>query len=187
VHRELIWVTRFAGSSSFGSRKVINFLGGVDNWLWAKVDPSIPIDFNQNYYFQTMAVPMRGFFFNARNGSSFAVFNTELRLPIVRYLVNRPVRSDFFNHLQVCAFGDVGAAWTGSDPYSEDNTFNQVTVVRNPLTITIDSQREPIIASYGFGLRTRLLGYFVRGDWGWGIDDGVIQPSVFHFSLSLDI
>ena len=187
VHRELIWVSRIAGSSSFGSRKVINFLGGVDNWLWAKVDPSIPIDFNQNYFYQTMSVPMRGFFFNARNGSSFGVFNTELRLPIVRYLVNRPVRSDFFNHLQVCAFGDVGAAWTGSDPYSEDNTFNQVTVVRNPLTITIDSQREPIIASYGFGLRTRLLGYFVRGDWGWGIDDGVIQPSVFHFSLSLDI
>lgn len=187
VHRELIWVTRLAGAQSMGSRKIIHFLGGVDNWLFARVDNSIPIDLTQNYFFQTMAVPMRGFFYNARNGSSFAVANTEFRVPIVRYFVNRPIRSDLLNHLQVTAFGDVGSAWTGNDPYSEDNTFNQVVVSRNPLRITIDSQREPIVASYGFGLRTRLLGYFVRADWAWGIDDGVVLPRVFHFSLSLDI
>ncbi|MCB9183082.1 MAG: PD40 domain-containing protein [Flavobacteriales bacterium] len=187
VHRDLIWVTRFAGSSSFGSRRLLHFLGGVDNWLFAKYDNSIPIDFTQNYYYQTLAVPMRGFFYNARNGTSFAVFNTELRVPIVRYLVNRPIRSDLFNHLQVAAFADVGSAWTGSSPYAEDNSFNRVTIYRNPLTITLDSKREPIVAGYGFGLRTRLLGYFVRADWAWGIDDGVILPQVFHFSLNLDI
>ncbi|MEZ4806655.1 MAG: hypothetical protein R2815_04190 [Flavobacteriales bacterium] len=187
VHRDLIWVNRLAGSSSFGSRKLIHFLGGVDNWLFAKVDNSIPIDFSQNYFYQTMGVPMRGFYYNARNGSSFGVFNSELRVPIIRYLVNRPIRSDFFNHLQVAAFGDLGTAWTGSDPYSADNTFNRVNIVRNPLTITLNSQREPIVAGYGFGLRTRLLGYFVRADWAWGIDDGVVLPQVFYFSLSLDI
>lgn len=187
IHRELIWVNRLAGNMSMGSRKIIHFLGGVDNWLFARVDDSIPIDFTQNYFYQTMGVPMRGFFFNARNGTSFGVFNSELRVPIVRYLASRPVRSDFFNHLQLMAFTDVGTAWTGLDPYSEDNSFNQVTLFRNPLTITINSQREPILASYGFGLRTRLLGYFVRADWAWGIDDGVVLPRVFHFSLSLDI
>lgn len=187
VHREIIWVNRLAGSSSFGNRKLVHFLGGVDNWLFAKLDPSIPIDLSQNYFYQTMSVPMRGFFYNARNGSSFGLFNTELRVPIVRYLVNRPIRSDFFNHLQIAAFGDLGAAWTGSDPYSEDNTFNRVTIVRNPLTIVLNSQREPIVAGYGFGLRTRLLGYFVRADWAWGVDDGVVLPQVFYFSLSLDI
>lgn len=187
VHRELIWVTRFAGSSSFGSRRLIHFLGGVDNWLFAKYDNSIPIDFTQNYFYQTMGVPMRGFFYNARNGTSFAVVNTELRVPIVRYLINRPIRSDLFNHLQVAAFADIGSAWTGSHPYAEDNSFNRITIARNPLTITLNSQREPIVAGYGFGLRTRLLGYFVRADWAWGLDDGVILPQVFHFSLNLDI
>ena len=187
VHRELIWVNRFAGNMSMGSRKIIHFLGGVDNWLFAKVDDSIPIDFAQNYFYQTMGVPMRGFFFNARNGSSFAVFNSELRVPIVRYLASRPVRSDFFNHFQITAFSDVGTAWTGPDPYSGDNSFNRVTISRNPLTITLNSQREPIVAGYGFGLRSRLLGYFVRADWAWGVDDGVVLPRVFYFSLSLDI
>ena len=115
------------------------------------------------------------------------MINNELRVPIIRYLVNRPIRSDLFNHFQLAAFSDIGAAWTGSDPYSADNTFNRITISQNPLTITLNSQREPILASYGFGMRTRLLGYFVRADWAWGIDDGVVQPRVFHFSLSLDI
>lgn len=187
IHRDLIWVNRLAGSTSLGSRKIIHYLGGVDNWLFAEVDNSIPIDFTQNYFYQTMSVPMRGFFYNARNGNSFAVFNSEVRVPIIRYLVNRPIRSDLFNHLQIAAFGDLGAAWTGSSPYAEDNTFNQVVIQRNPLTITLNSQREPIVAGYGFGLRTRLLGYFVRADWAWGVDDGVVLPRVFYFSLSLDI
>lgn len=187
IHREMIWVSRLAGSSSVGSRKVAYFLGGVDNWLFAKVDNSIPIDFDQNYFYQSMGVPMRGFFYNARNGSSFGVFNTEVRVPIFRYLVNRPIRSDFLHNFQVIGFGDVGSAWTGDNPYSEDNTFNRVVIERNPLTITLVNKREPIVAAYGFGLRTRLLGYFVRADWAWGIDDGVVMPRVFHFSLSLDI
>ncbi|MDQ3100716.1 MAG: hypothetical protein M3R08_04970, partial [Bacteroidota bacterium] len=187
VHRELIWVNRLAGASSMGNRKIIHFLGGVDNWLFQRVDPSMPIDFQQNYYYQTMGVPMRGFYYNARNGSSFAVINSELRVPIIRYLANRPIRSDFFNHLQIAAFADVGSAWTGLHPYSDDNTFNQVTIYRNPLTITLQNQREPIVYGYGFGVRSRLLGYFVRADWAWGVDDGVVLPRVFYFSLSLDI
>ena len=187
IWRDMMLVNRLAGSTSLGSRKVVYFLGGVDNWLFAKVDNSIPIDFNQNYFYQAMGVPMRGFYYNARNGNSFGVLNTELRMPLVRMLVDRPVRSDFFNNLQLAVFGDVGSAWTGSGPYADDNDFNTETISRNPLTIEIKSQREPIVAGYGFGVRTRLLGYFMRADWAWGIDDGVQLPSVFYFSLSLDI
>ncbi len=187
VHRNIIWVNRLAQSSSFGSRRLIYFLGGVDNWMFAKVDPSIPIDFDQNYWYQTLGSPMRGFYYNARNGSSFAVFNTELRVPVFRYLLNQPIRSDLIQNFQVVVFGDAGTAWTGWDPYSEDNTFNTQVVEQNPLTITIKNQREPVLAGYGFGLRSRLLGYFVRADWAWGVDDGVVLPAVFYFSLSLDI
>lgn len=187
VHRDLIWVNRLAGCSSLGSRKVLFFLGGVDNWLFPKIDNSTPIDITQNYAYQSLAVPVRGFYYNVRNGNSFAVFNSELRVPIFRYLLNRPIRSDFFQNFQVVGFGDLGTAWTGSGPYADDNYFNTQTISRGPVVIRINNQREPIVGGYGFGLRTRLLGYFVRADWAWGVDDGVIQPSVFHFSLSLDI
>ncbi len=187
IHRELIWVNRFAGCSSLGSRKVLFFLGGVDNWLFPKINSDTPIDPTQNYTYQSLGVPVRGFFYNIRNGNSFAVWNSELRVPIFRYLLNRPVRSDFFQNFQIVGFGDIGAAWTGSGPYADDNYFNTQTISRGPVTIRIKNQREPIVGGYGFGLRSRLLGYFVRADWAWGVDDGVIQDGVFHFSLSLDI
>jgi hypothetical protein len=187
VHRDLIWVNRLAGSSSLGARKVLFVLGGVDNWLFPKVDPTTPVDQTQNYFYQALGVPMRGFFYNARNGSSFAVYNTELRVPIFKYLLNKPIRSDFFQNFQVAAFGDLGTAWTGSDPYSSENSFNTQVISRPPITISIKNQREPIVGSYGFGLRSRLLGYFVRADWAWGVDDGVVLDHVFHFSLALDI
>ena len=187
LHRDLIWVTRFAGSSSLGSRKVLFALGGVDNWLFPKVDQSTPVDYTQNYFYQSLAVPMRGFFYNSRNGNSFAVANSELRVPIFRYLLNKPIRSDFVQNFQVAAFGDIGAAWTGSNPYASDNSFNNQVINTNPFVITIKNQREPIIYSYGFGLRTRLLGYFVRADWAWGIDDKRRLPQVFQLSLNLDI
>ncbi len=187
IHRDLIWVTRLAGSTAIGTRKVLFALGGVDNWLFPKVDQATPVDYSQNYFYQSLAVPMRGFFYNARNGNSFGVANTELRVPIFRYLLNKPIRSDFVQNFQIAAFGDVGSAWTGPHPYSAENSFNNQVIDTNPFLITIKNQREPIVYSYGFGLRTRLLGYFVRADWAWGIDDQRRLPQVFHLSLNLDI
>jgi len=115
-----------------------------------------------------------------------AVATAELRWPIFKYFINSPIKSDFIKNFQIIGFSDIGSAWNGLHPYSEENKFNEQVIVQNPLTITIDSNREPIIYGYGFGLRSRLLGYFMRADWAWGVDDGVVLPSVFYFSLSLD-
>jgi len=186
LHRTLTLTARLAGSTSFGSEKLVYYMGGVDNWIGANFDYSIPIASDQGYAYQAIATPMRGFFQNARNGNSFAVANTEIRWPVFNYLLNRPINSDFIQNFQLIGFGDVGTAFTGSDPYSEDNTFNIQSIVQNPLTITIQNQREPIIYGYGFGLRSRLWGYFIRADWAWGVDDGVILDPVFYLSLSLD-
>jgi len=186
IHRDIIWANRIAGSSSFGNRKLAYFMGGVDNWLFSKVDNSIPIDYSQNYFYQSLASPVRGFYYNARNGNSFGVINSEIRVPLFRYLIQKPIRSDFVQTFQVVLFGDVGSAWTGLHPYSEENSFNTQTIDMNPISITIQNQREPLIYGYGFGLRSRILGYFVRADWAWGVDDGIILPGVFHFSLNLD-
>ena len=186
IHRELTWASRVAGSTSFGSQKLVYYLGGVDNWLFPEFDNSIPIANDQGYAYQTIATPMRGFFQNARNGNSFAVINNEIRWPLFKYLLNRPIRSDFIENFQAVGFADVGTAFTGSDPYSEDNTFNTSIIAVNPISIVIQNQREPIVWGYGFGFRSRIWGYFVRADWAWGVDDGVILDNVFYLSLSLD-
>jgi hypothetical protein len=187
VHRDIILALRFAGNTSLGKRKLIHYLGGVDNWLFGrKLDISTPIDFSQNYFYQTTATPVRGFFINARNGGTMAVANAELRWPIFKYFINSPIKSSFVKNFQIVGFADIGSAWNGPHPYSDENKFNSQVVVKEPITIIIDSNREPVIYGYGFGFRTRLLGYFMRADWAWGVDDGVVLPSVFYFSLSLD-
>jgi WD40 repeat protein len=187
VHRDLIIAFRLGGNTSIGSRKLIHYLGGVNSWLFGReVDDSTPISSTQNYYYQSMIAPLRGFFINARNGSSMMVANAEMRWPIFKYFFNSPIKSDFIKNFQLVGFFDIGSAWNGTQPYSDENTFNQRVIENGSLTITVDSNREPIIYGYGFGLRTRLLGYFVRADWAWGVDDGVTLPSVFYFSLSLD-
>ena len=186
IHRDLIFAGRLSASSSFGSQRLLYYLGGVDNWLIPRFDNDIPVAQDQGYAFQTIATPMRGFFQNVRNGNNFALVNAEIRWPVFKYLLNRPIKSDFIENFQIIGFSDAGTAFTGSDPYSEDNTFNVQQVVLNPLTITIQNQREPIVWGYGFGVRSRIWGYFVRADWAWGVDDGVVLDNVFYLSLSLD-
>lgn len=186
IHRSMIAAFRLAGTSSFGARKVINYFGGVDNWLVQRVDESTPISSTEPYRFQSFVGPVRGFYVNARNGNSAVVANAEVRWPIFKYFFNKPIKSDFVENFQVIAFADAGSAWTGWNPYSDDNLFNKTEVVKQPVTVTISNNREPIIYGYGFGLRSRVLGYFVRADWAWGIDDGRLLERVFYLSLNLD-
>jgi len=186
IHRTLIWANRFATSTSFGSNKLIYYMGGVDNWLFPKFNITTPVDQTQNYAYQTLANNLRGFDQNIRNGNSFFVINSELRFPIFRYLANKPIKSDFLNNFQIVGFGDVGTAWTGLHPFSDDNYLFTNTIERPPLNITVKLQKDPIVGGFGFGARTRILGYFIRADVAWGVEDMVINPAIFYLSLSLD-
>lgn len=192
IHRNIIWASRFAASSSFGHSLLIYYLGGVDNW-WYNITPNIdafndeiPIDDSKNYVYQSVATNMRGFNQNIRNGSNFAVLNNELRIPLIKYLVNRPMKSDFFNTFQIVGFFDAGTAWSGLTPYSGENAYDNDIIDNPPITITIDKNRPPVVYGYGFGLRGRVFGYYLRADWAWGIEGDVILPRIFYLSLNLD-
>ena len=198
IHRNLIWAYRFAASTSQGSGKLVYYLGGVDNWT--NITPfkvptfiplsEIPINTEANYVYQTVATNLRGFSQNVRNGNNFALINTEIRWPIIKYLANYPISNSFLENFQIVGFFDVGTAWSGLTPYSKENAYDKQVIPPdgngNPITIIIDTNREPVVAGYGFGLRSQLLGYFVRLDWAWGIEDNKIRDRIFYFSLSLD-
>ncbi|MCB2222329.1 MAG: hypothetical protein KQI35_18240 [Bacteroidetes bacterium] len=186
IHRTFIWANRFAASTSLGNNKLIYYMGGVDNWLFPKFLTSTPVDLEQNYAYQTLATNLRGFHQNIRNGNSFAVINTELRFPVFRYFSNTPIKSDFLYNFMVVGFGDFGTAWTGLHPYSEENYLFTNKIEQPPLNITVKVQKDPFVGGFGFGARTRVLGYFIRADLAWGVEDMVVQPSVFYLSLSLD-
>jgi hypothetical protein len=192
IHRTLIWANRFATSASFGRSPLIYYLGSVDNWInlfqqrVPTFDESVAIDYTKNYAYQALATNLRGFSQNIRNGNNFAVFNTELRWPIIRYLVGHPLSSGFLNTFQIVGFADVGSAWSGLHPFTDENAWDTEVITNGPMTITLDANRDPIVAGYGAGVRARLLGYFIRVDWAWGVENMKVQPRMFYLSLSLD-
>ena len=190
IKRNFIWVNRFAAATSLGDRKLLYYLGGVDNWILRRspdFDQSISVDPNQNFGFQTIATPMRGFIQNKRNGNSFALFNTELRMPVFTYFSSYPIKSDIVKHFQIVAFGDIGVAWTGPHPFHPDNYFNTQVIEDKPVTINLENLREPIIGGFGVGVRTKIWGYFIRLDAAWGVEDFEIQKPLPYLSLSKDI
>ena len=186
IHRVFIWANRIAASTSFGKNHLLYYMGGVDNWLFPKFSASTPLDPEMSYAYQTLATSMRGFNQNARNGNNFVLLSSELRFPVFRYFYNRPVKSDFLNNFQIVAFGDVGTAWAGTDPYADENSLYTKVIRDGSLYIIVHEQKEPLIGGFGFGARTRLFGYFLRGDLAWGVEDRVIKKPIFYFSMSLD-
>ncbi len=192
IHRDLIWATRLAGSTSMGHYKLLYYLGGVDNSLFNMFNPdksfnkTIPVDYSRNYIFQTLATDMRGFKQNIRNGSNFILLNTDIRWPVFRYLANHPLGSRFLNSFQLVGFCDVGTAWSGINPYAGQNAYDKRVIRNGPLTVTLETNREPFVAGIGFGARALIFGYFLRADMAWGIENFKILPHVFHLSFSTD-
>lgn len=189
IHRQIIWANRIAGGNSLGTDRLIFYLGGVDNWLNPGFNTNINIVNPEQYGFQTIATNLRGFNQNIRNGNNFMVFNSELRIPLIRYLLNHPVRSDFLNNFQVIGFADAGMAWNGWNPLSEENTQNTQDYYYQGtgVVVTVINEKNPLVGGIGFGLRSRLLGYFVRLDFGWGVDNWKLQEKkIVGLSLTTD-
>lgn len=178
-----ILALRLAGDWSIGQKRLLHMLGGTDNSLSISGNENTPVDPDLDFAYQTRITPLRGFKNNVRNGSNVAVANAEVRVPV---FFNSAGKSDFLNNLQGIGFMDVGTAWSGLHPYADDNHFNYVVEESNPITVTIASNREPIVYDFGFGLRSRVLGYWVAADWAYGVDAGIRLPRRFTLSLNFD-
>lgn len=190
-YKDIQWVNRLAGAHSFGSAPIVYYLGGVDNWSIrpaVSFDPNQPVDPSQQYFFQTIATPMRGFIQNARNGNSFFVFNSELRFPLFKVFSDHDVKNEVLRTFQWVFFADAGCSWTGPTPFSKQNHFNTLIIDNKPLEIQLINSREPIVGGIGTGIRTKAFGYFIRFDLGWGIENlQVKNRPVAYFSLGYDI
>lgn len=188
VYRNMTWATRIAASTNFGTSRLVYYMGGMDNWFLAKFDESILVDPEKEYHYQTLATNMRGFKQNIRNGTSFVLLSTELRIPFVQLIARRHVSNEFFNSMQLLCFGDFGTAWTGTTPYSQENCLYTRYVQAGNISVRVKRQVEPFIGGFGVGLRASLFGYFLRMDYAWGVEDyKIIDPrGTLYLSIGLD-
>lgn len=188
-----IFAFRLAAASSFGQQKILYSLGGVENWMFpSPSNTTITLPESDKYAYQTLAANMRGFNNNARNGSSYALANVEIRVPIIDYISRNPPRNAMLRSLQLVAFLDVGTAWQGVSPFSVDNPLNTTVIDNNgpgqvsPVKVTVNYYRRPILFGYGFGIRTVLLGHYFRLDYAWGVETGQVQQPVLYLSIGAD-
>lgn len=188
LYKNMTLALRLAASTNVGSARLVYYMGGVDNWINAKFNSDIWVDQSKNYAYQTLATNMRGFRQNIRNGTSFALFSGELRVPFVQLIAGHKVAYEFLNSLQLNLFGDVGTAWTGVTPYSEENCLYTRYIYSGPITVMVKRQVDPFVGGFGIGLRCSLLSYFLRFDYAWGVEDFRIsnKKGMFLFSIGKD-
>ena len=193
LDKRSILAVRLAGSTNIGGQKLLYYLGGADNSLINNFNSSIPTPQTGEFVFQDLANPLRGFDVNIRNGSTYLLSNAELRVPLFNYLF-RNLRSKLLRDFQIISFFDIGTAWSGSDPFDEDNPVNITTYPDpnqpgdnvTPITVRVRRFRDPVIYGYGFGARTTVFGYYIRADYGWGVETGLRQKGKLHLSLGYD-
>lgn len=188
IYRNLIWAVRGAADFSFGDQRVIYYLGGVDNWFSPKFnDGNRPTG---NYAYQSLAVNMRGFRQNIAHGNNAVVLNSEIRLPVFATLFNKPINNAFLRNFQLVQFFDLGTAWEGSikNIGRPEDVFHDPDDPVNPLPIVRFRAGGigPFAGGYGFGVRSTLLGYFVRVDAAWEMDGFFRNKPMWYFAMGLD-
>jgi len=187
VLNHAIIALRGAAAKSFGSDNILFYVGGVENGIGSSFNQDIGIPPNTEFAFQVVAPNLRGFQTNIRNGTTFVLTNTELRVPIFKYFSKRRIRSSFFRTFTLVGFFDAGTAWHGFAPGGTDNPINTATVSQPPiLNIDVRFFRDPLVLGYGLGARATLLGYNVRIDYGWGIESRQVQDPRLHIALGID-
>ncbi len=208
IHRDIIFATRLA-FGRFGGNSPKNYLlGGMDNWIFNRKEPRennnplaiVPVrtaspDWsvvdNRNILFNEFATNLRGFRYNKVSGSTYILFNAELRFPIIKYFYRGPITSNFFKNLQLVGFADIGTAWSGTGPFSRQNSLNTETVgdlsqPGNYFQATVTNFKNPFLSGYGVGARTLLLGYYVKFDAAWGVEDYVVGVPRYYLTLGYD-
>jgi hypothetical protein len=185
IYRNFIWAGRAAADFSWGNQKIVYYLGGTDNELFPKYNME-PRPMDNDYAFQSLAVNMRGFRQNVANGNNAIVLNSEFRFPVFATLFNKPINNAFLRNFQLVQFVDLGSAWNGK----YDKIERPALIYPGPggnTTVRIESGGiGPFVGGYGFGVRSTLLGYFVRMDAGWEMNGFFSGKPVLHFSLGVD-
>lgn len=184
IFRNFIWAARGGIDISWGSQKILYYLGGTDSWIAPKFNNALKPAPDQSYTYQSLAVNLRGYRQNAANGNNAVVINSEFRLPVFTTLLSRPINNAFIRNFQLIQFIDLGTAWNGA--YDKIGRPSSV-YGYPPVQVTFKNDGlGPFVGGYGFGLRSTLLGYFLRVDAGWPMNGFFRGKPIWYFSLGLD-
>lgn len=178
IYKEIVLAIRGFGGSFFGNAPKQYLLGGMDNWAFndSRVDgasstgqpnPLGASGENQDLLFVEYATSLRGFDYATLFGNKVLLANAEFRLPLIRALSDSQISSNFFRNLQFTAFYDIGTSWSGPPPFTSGTSVSYEVINQGPFEVEIKNYLNPWLYSYGFGMRSVILGYYMKFDLAW--------------------
>nr|WP_139352855.1 biopolymer transporter Tol [Algoriphagus sp. A40] len=196
IHKNITLASKLYVGSFMGNNPQNYLVGGMDNWLFNEFynppsnrpEPS-PIRNptgaeNSNILFADF-VDLRGFDYDEIRGRNVITFTTELRIPLFSYLTRGNITSNFVRNFQLVGFYDIGSAWNESAPWVRVNDQNTevINTEGSPFVVVLNNFNNPWLQSYGAGLRTVLLNYYVKFDVARPIRNYETEDLKFYFTL----
>jgi hypothetical protein len=178
-----------------GNAPKFSYLGGMENTLNRSIYetqgllPGPAGDF-RDILFYNFPGQLRGFDFARLFGNNYILSNFELRGHLADYFPRSSMSSSFLRSLQVVAFYDIGTAWNGNKgPFSRQNSLNTILIGTDgisPFFAEVTNFKNPFLMGTGFGLRTTVLGVFVKADYAIGKEDKNFGEPKFCISIGKD-
>jgi hypothetical protein len=171
IHDYYSLAFRLASGMSFGEDPQNFFFGGVDNWLNRRFNRASDLRINsiEDVYFSEFITPVRGARFYEKSGHKFALFNSELRFPLITRLdLGLPPIS--LGYIQGVLYSDFGSAWSSNKDFKG---------VDNGVT-------KDLFIGYGTGARIFLLGFILKYDLAWQYNFDNSSRARHYFSLGID-
>jgi Tol biopolymer transport system component len=196
IHKNIVLASKFYFGSFMGSNPQTYLVGGMDNWMFNsfynppanRPEPS-PVRNpngieNSNLLFADF-VDLRGFDYDEIRGRNALTFSTELRLPLFSYLTRGTITSNFVKNFQLVGFYDIGSAWNDAAPWEKVNDQNTevINTTGSPFVIVLNNFNNPWLQSYGAGLRTVLMNYYIKFDVARPVRNYKTEDLKFYFTL----
>lgn len=165
---------RLNGGASFGKNPQRFYIGGTEGWINYQVEnDNLPIEEINDFAFSTPVLPMRGYNYNERSGSKFALMNAEFRFPLFRYLVFGALPLGFQN-IQGTLFTDIGTVWS-------NNKTLQFFQEKDGRVATKD-----LLIGMGVGARLFFLYFPLKFDVAWSYDLQKFSEPRYYLSIGAD-
>jgi hypothetical protein len=197
IYKEIVFAVRGYGGTFFGRSPKKYLLGGMDNWFFnstrkdgrtSEGEPN-PLGYpgeNQDILFVEFATSLRGFDYATLFGNSVLMANAEFRVPLIRALSSGPISSNFLRNMQFIAFYDIGTSWSGKPPFNSENSVSYEEIVNGPFKAQLKNYLNPWLYSYGLGMRTVMLGYYMKFDLAWPVENYEVSKPRFYVTLGFD-
>lgn len=197
IYKEIVFAVRGFAGSFYGRKPKHYLLGGMDNWAFNRIylggtsstgqeNPLGSQLQNTDILFAEFATNLRGFDYATLFGNNVMLLNAELRVPLIRVLTNAPITSNFFRNMQFIGFYDIGSSWSGKPPFTSGSSVSLRRIQDGSFDIDIKNYLNPWLYSYGVGMRSVMLGYYLKFDLAWPVINYRVNTPRLFLTLGFD-